>query len=99
MSGETIAELRANLVDVHNHRLAQMDEFGIDFVSDASVLWRFADLRTAHSDGSLLCTTLRPRGIRSRNSCCDGREPQQHLSRSYFEQYSAVWSFRSFIYA
>ncbi|KAK0227635.1 amidohydrolase 2 [Armillaria fumosa] len=30
--GETIAELRANLVDVHNQRLAQMDEFGIDFM-------------------------------------------------------------------
>ncbi|KAK0431738.1 amidohydrolase 2 [Armillaria borealis] len=30
--GETITELRANLVDVHNHRLAQMDEFGIDFM-------------------------------------------------------------------
>ncbi|KAK0493357.1 amidohydrolase 2 [Armillaria luteobubalina] len=34
-------ELRANLVDIHNQRLAQMDEM-------------------AHSDGSLLCTTLRP---------------------------------------
>ncbi len=38
MTGKTIEILHANLVDVHNHRLALMDEFGIDFVSDASVL-------------------------------------------------------------
>ncbi|SJK96794.1 related to 5-carboxyvanillate decarboxylase [Armillaria ostoyae] len=30
--GKTIEELHANLVDVHNHRLALMDEFGIDFM-------------------------------------------------------------------
>ncbi len=93
MAGKTIEELLANLVDVHNHRLALMDEFGIDFVSDASVLWSFPELINAHSDGSLLRTTLRPRGIRSGNSRRNGRGSQQQLSGSYFEQYSAVGAF------
>lgn len=33
MIGQTLASLHADLLDVHNQRLAQMDVYGVDFVS------------------------------------------------------------------
>ena len=33
MTVQTLDQLKANLVDIHNQRLAQMDATGVDFVS------------------------------------------------------------------
>lgn len=66
--GQTSAELNANLLDIHNQRLAHMDATQVDFVSFPLFFGDGRNNNLERSDGSLLCFTLHSRHIGSFHS-------------------------------